>query len=157
MRKLIATLFLTVCAMMLGGCASVPTVTDQAVVNEAKSFATPAEGQAHVYVYRDNWLGRKINIQLYLDGKPFGESENKHFYLIKTEAGKTLHLETNSEFGNNKIDVKTESGKIYYVRHYTRFGLIWGQADFEMITDPSGIKDAQESILDSEMATPTYK
>ena len=31
---------------------------------------------------------------------------------------------TAKQFGNNKIDIQTENGKIYYVRHYTKFGLI---------------------------------
>lgn len=155
MRNTCVMIFLALCAMMLGGCSSVPTVTDEAVVNEAKSFSPPAEGKAHVYIYRDGWLGRRINIDLFLDGNPLGESENLHFYLLKVDAGKTVHLETNSEFGNNKIDIETENGKIYYVRHYTRFGLIWGQADFEMKTEPKDIEDAQESIKNSEMSVPS--
>ncbi|MEW7866570.1 DUF2846 domain-containing protein [Aeromonas diversa] len=154
MHNKLFMVILALFAVMLGGCASVPTVTDQAVVNEAKSFSSPAKGKAHVYVFRDGWFGRRINMDLFLDGQPLGESENKHFYLIKVDAGETVHLETDSEFGNNKLNIKAEDGKVYYVRHYIRLGILFTQADFEMMTESEDIQKAQESISDSDMAVP---
>lgn len=157
MRKLIATLFLTVCAMMLGGCASIPTVTDQAVVNEAKSFAAPEAGKANVYVYRHGWLARNDKFDLFLDQKQFGQSENKHFFLLKLDAGKTYTLGTESEFSNNELVINAEEGKTYYVLHYVRMGIMFSQSDFELQTEPDDIADAQELIKKSDMGLLQFK
>ena len=64
MRNTFVMIFLALCAMMLGGCSSVPTVTDEAVVNEAKSFSPPAEGKAHVLMQvKTTPLKLKVNFQ----------------------------------------------------------------------------------------------
>ena len=154
MRNTFVMIFLALCAMMLGGCSSVPTVTDEAVVNEAKSFSPPAEGKAHVYIYRHGWLARNSNMDLFIDKKFLGESENKHFYLLKLDAGKNYTFETESEFSNNSISLNTESGKTYYIYHYLRMGLLFSQSDFELVTDPDDIEDAQVLIKKSEMSLP---
>jgi len=82
------------------------------------------------------------------------ESENKHFYLLKLDAGKNYTFETESEFSNNSISLNTESGKTYYIYHYLRMGLLFSQSDFELVTDPDDIEDAQVLIKKSEMSLP---
>lgn len=96
-----------------------------------------------------------IAIWIFLSIKKFlGESENKHFYLLKLDAGKNYTFETESEFSNNSISLNTESGKTYYIYHYIRMGLLFSQSDFELVTDPGDIEDAQELIKKSEMSLP---
>lgn len=154
MRKLIAVT-LAMCALMLGGCTSLPPQnnSDPTIV-EAKAFSPAPEGKGYVYVYRDSWFARLIPMEVYLDSKSLGDSYNKSFFLLKLDAGKTYKLATDSEFGNNEVDLNIESGKTYYIRHYARMGVVLTQADFEFITKPDDIKSAQDSIKDARMNLP---
>ncbi|MGY3960765.1 DUF2846 domain-containing protein [Aeromonas popoffii] len=153
MRKLIA--MVAMCVFMLSGCSSVPSQQGNPAVEQAKAFIPAPEGKGYVYVFRDGWFARLLSKEIYLDDKSLGDSDNKTFFLLKLDAGKHYKLGADSEFGNNEVDVTVESGKTYYFRHYTRMGIMFGtQADFDAITSPDDIADAQESIKVSRMNNP---
>ncbi|MGN5048666.1 DUF2846 domain-containing protein [Aeromonas sp. 23P] len=154
MRKLF-TVFMAMTFLMLGGCSSLPeqNPNDPAIV-QAKSFSPAPEGKAHVYIYRDSWLNRLHPMDVYLNDKILGDSYNKSFFLLNLDAGKSYKLGSESEFGNNELVLNAESGKTYYVRHYTRLGIVFPQSDLKLLTEPKEIEDAQKSITESHMNTP---
>lgn len=153
MRKLFG-MMVVFFAMALGGCAALPSQTGNPLVESAKAFGAPPEGKAHLYVYRDSWVSRLHGFDLSLDGKPLGVLQNKTFFLVTLDVGKHYKLETESEFGSNILDVAAESGKTYYVEHYPRIGLLLGQADFNLLSEPNDIAKAQASIKDGYMQLP---
>lgn len=151
MRKLYAVL-MAMTFLTLFGCSSLPEQNpNDPVIVQAKSFAPAPEGKGYVYLYRDNWLNRMHAMEVYLQDKKPADIYNKSFFLLRLDAGKTYTLASESEFGNNELEIKVESGKTYYVRHNPRFGVILPQSYLELISDPKGIEEAQSSIIESRM------
>ena len=155
MRNIFAA-FMAMTFLMLGGCVALPEQNpkDPAIV-QAKSFSPAPEGKAHVYIFRDSWLNRLHPMEVYLNDKSLGDSYNKSFFLLNLDAGKSYKLGSESEFGNNELELKAESGKTYYVRHYTRIGVVFPQSDLKLLTDQKEIDNAQKSITEARMNNPT--
>ncbi|XOC77871.1 DUF2846 domain-containing protein [Haemophilus influenzae] len=49
-------------------------------------------------------------------------------------------MSTESEFSNNDLNIKTESGKNYFIRQYIKFGVFAGGANLEQVSEEEGKK-----------------
>lgn len=110
MKKIISILML-VSALVLTGCATVPMASDEADV-QAKQFATPKKTMSGLYIYRDSIFGSALKKDLYIDDKFIGESAPKVYFYKTVKPGKHK-ISTESEFGNNDLDITTQGGKNY--------------------------------------------
>lgn len=57
-------------------------------------------------------------------------------------------VSTESEFGNNDLMIKIESGKNYYVRQYIKMGAFVGGSNLELVSEDVGKK----GVLDCKLA-----
>jgi len=131
---------------MFTGCASVPTESAEKA-QQLKAFAPPAQGQAGVYVYRDNSRGASLKRDLWVDDKCLGRSAPKVFFY-QTVAGNQEHdFATESEFSPNHLKVFTEAGKNYFIRQYIKLGVITGGANLEVIDEAKGQKTIEKLKL----------
>lgn len=148
-------LSLLVVAMMTG-CASVKMEPKEAS-DKAKQFATPSNGKAGVYVYRDSFVGQALTKDIWLDGKCVGQSAKDVFFHTETEPGSHT-LSTQSEFSPNDLTILLEAGKNYFYRQFIKMGVFVGGADLEAIPEAQ----AKPAIAKLGLATPgtcgsTYK
>lgn len=133
------TLLLTV-GTLLSACASVPMESVEKS-NAAKQFSLPEKGNSGLYIYRDSFLGfgAALKKDIYVDDKFIGESAPDVFFYKSVKAG-NHKISTESEFSNNDLNIKTESGKNYFIRQYIRPGVFAGQAVLEQMSEEEGKK-----------------
>ena len=146
-KSKLALLVLASSVMFFSGCSTVP-LEPKEMSESAKSFNTPPEGKAGLYVYRDSFVGQALKKDIWVDNKCLGETANAIFFHKNVEGNKEHKLATESEFSANNLSIKTKSGKNYYVRQYIKMGVFVGGAGLEVVEE----KEAQEAIKKVDMA-----
>jgi hypothetical protein len=127
-----------VASTFLAGCASVPMASKEQDT-ALKSFNTPAKDKSGVYIYRNSSYGSALKKKLTIDETVIGESAmNVYFYHV-VEPGKHK-ISTESEFGDNHIDLTTEGGKNYFVEQYIKMGVFVGGSNLKTATEAEGKK-----------------
>lgn len=131
---------------VLTGCASVPMESpekDQAL----KTFATPAAGQAGLYIFRDSMLGAALKKTVKIDDEVIGETAaNTYFYRL-ISPGRHV-LATESEFSDNSLELNAVGGKNHYVRQSIKMGLFVGGAKLTEVSEAEG----QKAVSNTELA-----
>ena len=125
-------------ALLLSACATVPMASVEES-NTAKQFRSPEKGNSGLYIYRDSFIGKALKKNLYIDDKFIGESAPDVFFYKTIKAGEHK-ISTESEFSNNDLNIKTESGKNYFIRQYIKFGVFVGGAKLEQVSEEEGKK-----------------
>jgi hypothetical protein len=145
----ILSLIALAAALFISGCATVD-MASLADSNKAKEFNPPSEGNAGVYIYRDNAFGSALKKDVRIDGKCVGETAPKVFFYTEVEGNKQHRVETESEFSPNVLDIFFEVGKHYFLRQYIKIGVFVGGANLEQVTEDKGKND----IYKLQMAAP---
>ncbi|WP_028237994.1 DUF2846 domain-containing protein [Stutzerimonas azotifigens] len=131
--------------VLLPGCASVPMESsdkDQAY----KAFPAPPQDQAGLYIFRDSSLGASLKKTVKLDDEVLGETASKtYFYRLVTPGPHVLATE--SEFGDNTLDLNAEAGRNHYVRQAIKMGVFVGGAKLQEVPEEQGQKGVMASRL----------
>ena len=136
-------------AALMTGCASVNMESKEAS-DKAKTFATPTEGNAGLYVYRDSFVGKALKKDIWVDGRCLGESAPDVFFQTEVKGGMEHEISTESEFSPNKLSLMFEAGKNYFIRQYIKIGALVGGADLEVIPEEQG----RAAVSKLNLATP---
>ncbi|HHV6632929.1 TPA: DUF2846 domain-containing protein, partial [Haemophilus influenzae] len=104
MKQLFARASIIGVALLLSACATVPMASVEES-NSAKQFRSPENGNSGLYIYRDSFIGKALKKDLYIDDK----SAPDVFFYKTIKAGEHK-ISTESEFSNNDLNIKTESG-----------------------------------------------
>ncbi len=148
-NKIINTLIPTLLlALLLVGCASVPMESADKTT-AAKQFPTPSEGKAGLYLYRYGSFGAALKKDIWLDGKCVGETARNTFFFEEVEAGVEHKISTESEFSPNDLLLKPESGKLYFIKQFIKFGVFVGGAGLSLVDEIEAKKQIQELNLAS--------
>lgn len=124
-------------SITLTGCASVPLASSEENI-AAKSFPSPENGKAGLYIYRDSFVGKALKKDVYLDGQCVGETADRVFFYQQVSSDKPHSLGTESEFSPNNITLNVASGKNYFVRQYIKMGIFVGGAGLESVSETEG-------------------
>ncbi|MDN5092993.1 DUF2846 domain-containing protein [Aliarcobacter butzleri] len=146
MKKLVFLSIVTF-TILFSGCASVKMALPEES-NQAKQFNQVENGKAGIYIYRDSTLGGALKKKVYIDDKCIGETAPNVFFYEQVEGNKEHKISTQSEFSNNDLLLKTQSGKNYFIRQYIKMGVFVGGANLELIDEDK----AKESISKLDMA-----
>ncbi len=134
--------------VLMSGCASVPMASKDLDAS-AKTFKEPAQDRAGLYVYRDSFGGKALKKMVSIDGKAIGQTANKVYFYGEITPG--MHtLSTESEFGDNTLDIQAVGGKNVFVRQYIKMGVFIGGSALELVSDEEGRK----AVLECERAEP---
>lgn len=125
-------------------------MNSKAESTKAKEFASPAAGNAGLYVYRDSFVGKALKKDIWVDGKCLGESAPDVFFYTEVEGGKSHKIDTESEFSPNVLELMMEANKNYFVRQYIKMGVFVGGAGLELIPEEQG----KQAVMKLEMAAP---
>lgn len=142
-RKLAAVVVTT---LLFVGCASVPMESSE-TSNKAKTFVSPPNGNAALYIYRSGSFGGALKKDVWVDGKCIGESAPNIFFYEEVSGGIEHKVSTESEFSPNDLLIKTDSGKSYFIQQYLRFGVFVGGAGLELVDEESGKKEVAKLQL----------
>lgn len=93
---------------LFAGCATVPMESKE-LDAAAKTFSVPASDKAGLYIFRDSTFGGLVKKLVSLDGKPLGQSAPMTYFYKDIAPGKHT-ITTESEFGDNHLDVVAEGG-----------------------------------------------
>lgn len=135
----------TIVTAFLSGCASVPTM-DQTAALEAIN-GNPPEGQARIYIYRDDPLGQSLYKDLYVDGKCLGETAPNTFFYADVEGDKDHFVSTESEFSPNHLFIHTKANEKYYIQQFLKMGVFVGGAALTKVDKNTALKAMQECKL----------
>lgn len=135
------SLILVATLAVLTGCSSVPMAPKEQDA-ASKTFKAPSSGMAGIYIYRDSFLGKSLKKKLKIDDVVIGESANKVFFHKEVAAG-SHKLSTESEFGDNVLQLDAAAGKNYYFRQYIKMGAFVGGSGLEALNEADG----QQGVL----------
>lgn len=145
-KKLI---LISLASLIFSGCASVP-MSNKVDSDQAKKFDPPTDGNAGIYLYRDNsFVGGILKKDVWIDNKCIGETAPGIFFYEEVDGDKEHKLSTESEFSPNDLMIYTKSGKNYYIQQYIKIGVFVGGANLEKVDEDEGM----EEVSELEMAT----
>ncbi|MCQ4262115.1 hypothetical protein CXK91_14610 [Stutzerimonas stutzeri] len=130
---------------LLSGCASVPMESadkDQAL----KSFSAPPQDQAGLYIFRDSSLGAAVKKTIKIDDEVIGETAAKTYFYRLVSPGPHV-LATESEFGDNLLELNAQAGKNHYVRQSIKMGVFVGGAKLTEVSESEGQKGVRNTKL----------
>lgn len=126
--------------VLMVGCATVPTYTG-AIVEKAKSFQSPTNGNAGLYVYRDSMIGQALKKDVWVDGECLGETAPNTFFYTEITGNKNHRISTESEFGNNHLDLYTNANQNYFVKQSIKMGVFSGGAKLKVVPSDEAMQD----------------
>ena len=134
--KTISALLLAV-TLVVSGCATVEMAPSNSS-SQSKEFNAPSQGKAGIYIYRDSFMGKMLKKDIWINGKCLGESGPDVFFYTEVEGGRTHKIETESEFSPNAMTLTAEPGQKYFIRQYTKVGLLVEGANLERVSEARG-------------------
>lgn len=145
MKKILLTAVIT--TVFLSGCASVP-MESSLETNAAKEFKVPTRDTAGLYIYRDNsHFGAALKKSVWIDGECVGETAKGVFFYQELEGNKEHTISTESEFSPNDLVMYLESGKLYFIRQFIKFGAFVGGAGVEQKDTEEGKQEVSKLNL----------
>lgn len=145
MNKKLITVFATA-LMLVSGCASVP-MADTSADTAAKAFKAPAN-KSGIYIYRNETMGAAITMDLFIDGKPLGQTAAKTYAYVEVDPGahKILSKAENEEL----LELNTLAGRLYYVWQEVKMGLMYARNKLTLVDEKTGQAGVMESKLISQ-------
>ena len=133
MKKWLVIIITIFASTLLTACTTVPMASSEEDA-KAKTFSLPAKELSGIYIYRNSFVGTALRRSLYIDDKLIGETAPYTYFYRIIPAGKHK-FSTESEFGNNDLNLETQGGKNYFIRQYIKFGVFVGGANLEVIPE----------------------
>lgn len=140
MKKFIFAILIVI---FFTGCATVPTASPQLDL-QAKSF-TANPDKATIYIYRDEIYGGAIGMNIMLDGVYLGRTAAKTYFRVEVNAGD--HTVQSFAENTTEMSLKTETGKIYFVRQEVKMGFLSARSEIYLVENGEGREAVQECKL----------
>jgi hypothetical protein len=138
-RKLMAAVALTA-ALLMTGCASVPMASKDADA-KAKQFA-PSQGVASLYVYRNEFVGAAIKMNVLVDGTSLGDTV-ANSYIFKTLPAGSHTIVSKAE-NDSSLTLEMVAGQTYFVWQEVKMGVLYARSKLHLVdeaTGEAGVKD----------------
>lgn len=137
---------ISIAAMLLAGCASVP-MENKDLSDKAKRFGPPSEGKAGLYIFRGGGPGSALKKDIWIDGKCLGQSAPKVFFFEEVAGDQKHTISTESEFSPNDLSLVTASNRNYFVQQYIKMGVFVGGANLRVVDESEGKRQIQKLEL----------
>lgn len=138
-RLLLAAFF----ALSLAGCASV-NMGDPKQDAAVKTFKAP-QGNAGVYIYRNESMGAAVKMDVEVDGKPLGQTVAKTFLYKEVAPGK--HTITSKAENTDTLEIDAKPGALYYVWQEVKMGFMYARNKLSLVDEATGKKGVLETNL----------
>lgn len=121
-------------ALFFSSCTSIP-VADPSLDQAAKQFK-PDPKKAVIYVYRNEFIGAAVSMDVLFDDQVLGKTRSGHFLRIVSSPGN--HVVTSRAESSDTAHLKTEAGKIYYVWQEVKMGVMFASTKLNVVDAPTG-------------------
>ena len=143
-KRLIAIFAATL--MLATGCASVP-MADTSADTTAKTFKV-APNKSGIYIYRNESMGAAVSMDLFINGKPLGQTAAKTYAYVEVDPGK--HKILSKAENEELLELDTLAGKLYYVWQEVKMGLLYARNKLSLVDEKTGQAGVMESKLISQ-------
>jgi len=131
-------------AALVGGCASVPMASADAD-SKAKTFVAPTDGNAELYVYRNESFGGAIKMPLLLDNTSIGDTAAHTYVMGEVTPGKhTLVSKTENDVS---LAFDAQPGQKYYVWQEVKMGVWSARSALHQVDEKTGQEAVEECKL----------
>jgi uncharacterized protein YceK len=134
MRNRLALLVLLVVVSLLTGCASVPMASIEHDT-QAKTFAVESD-KANIYLFRNEFVGPAVKMDVVLDGKPVGQTVAKSYMKFELKPGQ--HTLISKAEKDDVLYVNVEAGKNYFVWQEVKFGIPYARSLLHLTDEQTG-------------------
>lgn len=129
----------------LSGCASVkPAGAGQEAA--VKRFEVPTQ-QSRIYIYRNEFLGTLVGLDLLLDGRPAGTTKGKTFVVADVEAGE--HQLVSKGENTHTLNLTTRAGEASFVWQEVKMGLLSAGSRLHSVDAATG----RAGVLETQMVS----
>lgn len=143
MKKIIVATC-AVFSLMLTGCASI-TMADPEKDATAKQFKAPENGNAGIYVYRNESFGLAVPMDVEIDSKTIGTTMAKTYLYKEVPPGK--HIVTSKSENTHSIEVEAKPGALHYIWQEVKMGMMYARTKLHLVNEEQGKKGVIESKL----------
>lgn len=140
MKKLLACAIL---AATLTGCATVP-MGDAKQDAVLKTF-TPKADKTGVYIYRNEFIGAAIHMDVAVDGKPIGQTVAKTYLYKEVEPGQ--HTITSTSENEHSIVIDAKPGTLMYIWQEVKMGVLYARTKLHQVSEAEGRSGVMETSL----------
>ena len=143
MKKNIVFISLVLAFLLLQGCASVQMASNEAD-SAAKAFNVTPE-KSTIYLFRDEFMGAAVTMDVYLDGKFQGFTGANTYFVWVVDPGE--HEIKSVAENDEVVKITTEPGKIYYIWQEVKMGIMSGRNKLSVVDEERGKKGVNASKL----------
>lgn len=132
----------------LMGCASVPMASRQEDTS-AKAF-TPSAGMAGLYIYRNEYRGGAIKMQVTVDGKVLGKTVAYSYLYTQLAPGK--HIVTADGGNTDQIKVDAIAGQNIFIRQGIKAGFAAAGSSMRVVD----VQEGQAGVMECSMVSSQF-
>lgn len=129
--------------VLFSGCTSVPLASD-AAEHEAKQFL-PIKDKSVFYIYRNEFFGGAVGMEIYFDHANLGGTNAKHFMRVIATPGS--HIIASQGENRDSLTIKSEPGKIYYIWQEAKMGVISARTKLNLVNETEGKRGVYQCSL----------
>ena len=143
MKNKILLVLVVFAFLILQGCATVQMASSEED-NAAKAFnSTP--GKSTVYLFRDEFMGAAVTMDVYLDGEFKGFTGANTYFKWVVDPGE--HEIKSVAENDVQIKITTEADKIHYIWQEVKMGILSGRSALHVVDEERGKKGVMASKL----------
>lgn len=131
-------------SVALTGCASI-TMADPKKDAAAKQFKAPENGNAGIYIYRNESFGGAVPMDVEIDSKTIGTTMAKSYLYKEVAPGK--HAITSKSENTHTIEIEAKPGILHYIWQEVKMGMQYARTKLHLVNEEQGKKGVLESKL----------
>jgi len=143
MNRKAAFISMVLAFLFLQGCASVQMASNEED-SAAKAFNVTPE-KSTIYLFRDEFMGAAVTMDVYLDGKFQGFTGANTYFVWVVDPGE--HEIKSIAENDEVVNLTTEPGKIYYIWQEVKMGIMSGRNKLTIVDEERGKKGVNASKL----------
>jgi len=143
MWKKLMTVCALACAVLAGGCASVPMATPEQ--DAAARTYTVKPGKANIYVYRNETFGAALKMPIVLDGRLMADTAANTFMVLEVAPGP--HVVISKTENEPKVTINAVAGRNYFLWQEVKMGAFAARSELHQVDDATGKKGVAECKL----------
>lgn len=119
-------------------------MADTSADTTAKTFKVSAN-KSGIYIYRNETMGAAIIMDLFIDGRPLGQTGAQTYAYVEVDPG--MHKILSKAENEDLLELNTLAGKLYYVWQEVKMGLMYARNKLSLVDEKTG----QASVMESKL------
>jgi hypothetical protein len=112
---------------------------------KAKEFKAPTNGKAGVYIYRNEFFGAAIKMDVFVDDWLIGSTAKQTYHYVELAPGR--HIFKGKAENESLLDLNAAANKLYYIWQEVKMGVLTARNKLQLVGEEEGQKGVKESQL----------